>query len=162
MDTIEQARRTTWRVLVVNVVAMWVLIAVSVLTPLWAGRFDGWWRIGPALAAAVCFTWLCIRIMSLILDRRHYPTKQVAVAAVLAVFATGLGGADPFGWGFVALCWLGVATLEIPKRAVRLRQAGTFVLCLGLSTLPWQTGTLGVRAALTGMDVDPAGWQSLT
>ncbi|MEV5894577.1 sensor histidine kinase [Nonomuraea fuscirosea] len=161
MDTIEQARRTTWKVLVVNVVAMWVLIAISILAPLWAGRFDGWWRIGPALVAAVCFTWLCTRIMSLILDRRHYPTKQVAVAAVLAVVATGLGGADPFGWGFVALCWLGIATLEIPKRAVRLLQAGTFVLCLGLSTLPWQTGTLGVRAALTGVDVEPSSWQSL-
>ncbi|MEQ4718735.1 histidine kinase [Nonomuraea sp. B19D2] len=147
MDAIQRARRITWKVLISNFVVMWLLIAMATSLMLVEGRLH-WWRAVPALIAAICFTWLCPRILNEILDRRRYPTRQVVVAAVLAVVAAVVGGADPLGWGFVLLCWLGVATLKVPKGTSWSMAAGTWVAGVALGGLAMVTGT-----SLMGLDL---------
>ncbi|KAB8197245.1 sensor histidine kinase [Nonomuraea phyllanthi] len=130
MDEIQRARRITWRVLVSGLVVMWLSIVTASVVAIGEGSFS-WWRAVPAALLALGFTWLCPRVVNAILDRR-YPTRQVAVAAVLALGAAGLGGAEPFGWGFVLMCWLSVATLEVSKRTAVLLAAGAWVAGVGL------------------------------
>ncbi|WP_433438639.1 sensor histidine kinase [Nonomuraea sp. CA-141351] len=147
MDEITRARRLTWKVLISNFVVMWLLIAMTTAIMFAEGRLQ-WWRVVPALIAAICFTWYCSRILNEILDHRRYPTRQVVVAAVLALVTAVLGGADPFGWGFVLMCWLGVATLEIPRRRSWSMAAGAWAVGIALGGLTLATGT-----PVMGMDL---------
>ncbi|TDE56887.1 sensor histidine kinase [Nonomuraea mesophila] len=136
MDLIKRARRLTWVMIGSGVLTMWVLIAVWSVNAHAEGVLS-WWRAGPALLATVGFTWLYLRMADTILDRR-YPTRQVVVAAVLALAAAGAGGADPIGWGFVLVAWLGVAMLGVSVRTLVLQVAGTWVagVTLALVTVP--------------------------
>ncbi|MEV0618053.1 histidine kinase [Nonomuraea sp. NPDC050404] len=147
MNEIERARRTTWQVLVSGFVALWVLIAVSVMT---AAQKDllVWWRVVPALVTAIAFTWLCLRIIDALLNRR-YPTRWMVVAAVLAVITAGLGGADAVGWGWAIVCWLSLATLEVPRHRAYLIAAGTWLVGSALFPLGWETGLAAVGFDLT-------------
>ncbi|MFB4281031.1 sensor histidine kinase [Nonomuraea sp. MTCD27] len=151
MDSVERARRTTWKILVFNFVAMWLLILMMTMAVVGEGKLN-WWRAAPAFVAAVCFTWLSLRAIDAVLDRR-YPTRQVVVAAVFAVVAAGLGGAQPFGWGWVLVCWLSIASLEIPRRTVALLQVGTWVAGVSLSALG---GEAGVSAWSLDLSADQA------
>ncbi|MEV0234307.1 histidine kinase [Nonomuraea sp. NPDC050786] len=140
MDEIARARRLTWKVLVSNFVVMWLLVALASAISIVEGGFQ-WWRAVPALIAAICFTWCCARLLDEMLDHRRYPTRQVVVAAILALVTAVAGGADPFSWGFALMCWLGVATLEVPKRTSWLLAAGAWAVGVALSGLSLATGT---------------------
>jgi two-component system sensor histidine kinase DesK len=133
MDTIEQARAITKRVLGFAFLASWILIGLAVLSALADGQFVGW-RVALGAVAAAGFTWVAWQVVDELLDRR-YPTRKVGMAAVLAVLAAALGGAEPVGWGFLLLCWLSIAVLEIPKRWSYVVAAGTWVTGVGLSAL---------------------------
>ncbi|GAA3218101.1 sensor histidine kinase [Nonomuraea helvata] len=147
MDDIQRARRLTWKVLISNFLVMWLFIAMATALSIGDGRFQ-WWRAVPAVIAAICFTWCCVRLLDEMLDHRRYPTRQVAVAGVLALVAAVAGGADPFGWGFVLMCWLGVATLEVPKRTSWWMAAGAWAAGVVLGGLSLATGT-----AVMGFDM---------
>ncbi|WP_052422432.1 sensor histidine kinase [Nonomuraea candida] len=133
MNEIERARRITWLVLVSGFVALWTLIATTIGVALRNGPVD-WWRVAPALAAAAGFTWLSLRIVSAVLDRR-YPTRQVVVAAVLALVTAGLGGADAIGFGWAIVCWVSIATLQMPWRRAYLIGAGAWAAGVALYVL---------------------------
>ncbi|MDP4504739.1 sensor histidine kinase [Nonomuraea turcica] len=145
MDEIARARRLTWVTLVLGLALMWFLIAAGVLAGVGEGKLQ-WWRLVPALIATVCFTWLGRRIIDAVLDRR-YPTEEVVWAAVLALIAAGVGGADPFGFGFAPMCWLYLATLGVSRRTVLLQSLGTLVACVAL-------GMLGVATGVSVMALD--------
>ncbi|TMR21770.1 sensor histidine kinase [Nonomuraea turkmeniaca] len=149
MDEIARARRLTWVTLIFGLAITWFLIGVGILAGVAEGRLL-WWRLVPALIATVCFTWLSRRIIDAILDRR-YPTKRMVWAAVLALIAAGLGGADPFGFGFVPMCWLYLATLGVSRRTAVLQSLGVFVATVGLGMLGVATG-----ASVMAIDVSPA------
>lgn len=144
MNEIERARHITRKVLISGFFALWVVIAINVAVGLRVGLID-WWRTAPALVAAIGFTWLSLRIINAVLDRRHPTRQMVVVAAVLALLVAGLGGADALSWGWVIVCWLSIATLEIPRRTARLIAAGTWLAGTALSTLGW-----GVSVAAAG------------
>ncbi|MFF4616604.1 sensor histidine kinase [Nonomuraea jabiensis] len=130
MDAIKRARRLTWKVLLSNFVAVWLLVIMTSVVAFGEGLLQ-WWRAVPALIALICFTWLCPRIISAALDRR-YLTREVVLAGVLAVVAAALGGGEPFGWGFVLVCWLGLATLQVRRRTVWLLAVGTWAAGVGI------------------------------
>ncbi|MGW0805005.1 sensor histidine kinase [Nonomuraea sp. NPDC002799] len=138
MNPIERARRLTWKLLVSIVVMMWVCVLASGAMAYGDGR-PQWWRFGLALIVTAAFTERCLRMINALLDRR-YPTGNVVMTAVLAVLAAALGGAEPVGFGFVLMCWLSLATLEVPKRTAHLLAAGTFVVAMALCGLPVVTG----------------------
>ncbi len=129
---------------------MWLLIAMGTAIGISAGKLQTW-RVVLALIAVLAFSGLSVRIVSAVLDSR-YPTRQVVVAGVLAVVAAGMGGAEPFSWGFVLMCWLSVATLGVSRRTAFLQALGTFVASVGL-------GLLGVLAGLSvsAIDLTPLG-----
>ncbi|MFG6199252.1 sensor histidine kinase [Nonomuraea sp. JJY05] len=141
MDAINRARRLTWKVLLSNFVAMWLLVILTSVVAFGEGRLQ-WWRAVPAVIALICFTWLCPRIISAALDRR-YLIREVVLAGFFAVVAAVLGGGEPFGWGFVLVCWLGLATLQVPRRTVYLVAVGTWAAGVGI----------GVTAAALGAAV---------
>jgi two-component system sensor histidine kinase DesK len=151
MNEIERARRYTWHVLISGIAATWVVIAISVGLRLEDGQLD-WRRIALALIAAIGFTSLCPRIIRAVLDRR-YPTRLVAVAAVLALTAAVVGGAAPTAWGFVLVAWLSIATLHIPRRASLMVAVGTWLTCVGVSTLTWQDNLFAGGMDLTFQEV---------
>ncbi|MEO3791071.1 histidine kinase [Nonomuraea sp. B10E15] len=141
MDPIRRARRLTWVMITSGLLTMWVLIVASSVAAHVEGTFS-WWRAVPALIAAGGLTWLYPRMADAILDRR-YPTRQVVVAAVLALVAAGAGGADPAGWGFVLVAWLGIAMLGVSIRTLVLQMLGT-----------WAAGvTLGLAPGAMALDV---------
>ncbi|MBF8191006.1 hypothetical protein ITP53_35925 [Nonomuraea sp. K274] len=144
MDPLKRARRFTGLLLVSSIALMWFLIASALVTALREDELN-WWRTVPALIAAIGFTWLCPLIFDAVLDRR-YPTRQVVVAAVLALLAAGLGGADPIGWGFLLSSWLALATLGVRRRTAVLQAVGTWVAGVGL-------GGLSLASGWTVMDV---------
>ncbi|TMR88101.1 sensor histidine kinase [Nonomuraea basaltis] len=152
MDEIRRARRHTWVALVSVIAVMWVCISLVSAIELGEGRLQ-WWRFVPALIAAAGFTWLCTRLINAMLDRR-YPTRQVVVAAALAVVTAGMGGAEPFGWGWALIAWLSIATLWISRRRVMVLAFGTFAAGMALGALSLATGAgivtidLGVTEAL--------------
>ncbi|MGP3954559.1 sensor histidine kinase [Nonomuraea sp. 3N208] len=150
MDELARARRLTWVTLILGLAVMWFLIAIGVLAGVGEGKLP-WWRLVPALLATVGFTWLGRHVIDAVLDRR-YPTEQVVGAAVLALIAAGVGGADPFGFGFVPMCWLYLATLGVSRRTVILQSLGTLVACVALGMLGVATG-----ASVMAIDVPPAG-----
>jgi two-component system sensor histidine kinase DesK len=139
MDEIRRARRYTWVALFSCIVVMWLSIAIVSFAQLTEGTLQ-WWRVVPALIATVCFTWLGMRLISAMLDRR-YLTRQVVVAAVLAVVAAGMGGAEPFGWGVALVTWLSIATLWISRRKVVVLALGTFAVGMALAMLSVVTGS---------------------
>lgn len=125
--------------LAVVFVMMWLMFALACLIAFADDRLY-WWSVGPALVAAAGLTWVGVRLIAPAMDRRH-PTKQVVVAAVLAVVAAGMGGAEPFGWGFALVAWLSIATLNVSKRTAVLLSVGTGVVAVGLAMLGLATGT---------------------
>jgi two-component system sensor histidine kinase DesK len=143
MDEIRRARRHTWVALALAPVMMWAFIAVVSVVEFGEGRLQ-WWRFVPALIAAAGFTWLSIRLISAVLDRR-YPTRQVVVAAVLAVVTAAAGGAEPLGWGFALVAWLSVATLWVSRPRMLMLAFGTFAVGTALGMLSFATGA-GVLA----------------
>ncbi|MFC7589180.1 sensor histidine kinase [Nonomuraea antimicrobica] len=147
MDTIERARRITWKVLLSGFAVMWLLILMTIAVAAGEGRLV-WWRVAPALLAAIGFTWLCRDVVKAVLDRRR-PTWQVVGAAVVALSAAGLGGADSFGWGFALVCWLSVATLEVSRRTALALQAGTWAAGVALSSLGREVGLTSTAFELT-------------
>ncbi|MER6942721.1 histidine kinase [Nonomuraea sp. NPDC000554] len=136
MDAIKRARRLTRGVLNSVLVAMWVCVVVSTGFMLAQGH---WVRVAPALIAAICFTWLYLRITNAILERRH-ATRDVVVAGALAVFAAAVGGADPIGWGFMLMVWLSIATVGVSRRTAVLLTLATFAVAVALSALSLFTG----------------------
>lgn len=138
MDEIGRARRHTWVALALSLVMTWVFVAVVSMIEFREGRLE-WWRFVPALIAMVGFTWLCARLINPMLDR-HYPTRQVVAAAVLAVVGAGAGGAEPFGWGFALVAWLSIATLWISRRMMLVLAFGTFAAGMALGMLSVATG----------------------
>ncbi|NBE97446.1 sensor histidine kinase [Nonomuraea sp. KC401] len=143
MDPIKRARRLTWVMIGSGVLMMWVLIAVRSVEAHVEGVLS-WWRAGPALLAAAGLTWFCLRMADAILDRR-YPTRQVVVAAVLALVAAGAGGADPIGWGFVLTAWLSVAMLGVSTRTLVLQMAATWVVGVALALVTAPAGMFADR-----------------
>ncbi|MEU0564357.1 histidine kinase [Nonomuraea sp. NPDC005983] len=140
MDAIKRARRLTRGVLNSILVAMWICVVISTGLRLAQGQAH-WVRVAPALIAAICFTWLYLRITNAILERRH-ATRDVVVAGALAVFAAAVGGADPIGWGFVVMVWLSIATVQVSRRAAVALTLGTFAVTVALSALSlFTTGT---------------------
>lgn len=150
MDEIQRARRVTWIVLFSGFAVMFFLIALGTVAGSSTGKLP-WWRLVPALIAVTAFTVVCLRITGVVLDRR-YPTRLVAVAAVLAVIAAAVTGAEPFSWGFVLMCWLSIATLGVSRRTAVLQALGTFAVGVGLNAL-------GVAAGMSvvAIDLTPAG-----
>ncbi|TDD44504.1 sensor histidine kinase [Nonomuraea terrae] len=144
MESLKRARRLTWMMLAAVFALMWLLIAVACLAA-FAGDRLSWWSVGPALAAAAGLTWVGLRLITRVMDRR-YPTRQVVLAAVLAVVAAGVGGAEPTGWGYALVAWLSIATLHVPKRIAVLISAGTGVVAIGLAMLSLATGRSGMDA----------------
>ncbi|MGI5283423.1 sensor histidine kinase [Nonomuraea polychroma] len=149
MDEIQRARRLTWATLILGLAIMWVLIGIGVVIGTGEGTLP-WWRLVPALIASVAFTWLSQHIIDAILDRR-YPTRQMVVTAVLALIAAGVGGADPFSFGFVPMCWLYLATLGVSRRTAVVQSIGTLAVSVGLAMLGVATGTS------IAIDMPPAG-----
>ncbi|MGW4962790.1 sensor histidine kinase [Nonomuraea sp. NPDC004186] len=147
MDAIKRARRLTWKVLLSNFVAVWLLVIMASVVAFGEGRLQ-WWRAVPAVIALICFTWLCPRIISAALDRR-YPTREVVLAGVFAVVAAALGGGEPFGWGFVLVCWLGLATLQVPRRTVYLLAAGTWAAGVGIGVPALALGAASMGSELS-------------
>ncbi|MFI6737988.1 sensor histidine kinase [Nonomuraea sp. NPDC050451] len=146
MDAIKRARRLTWKVLLSNFVAVWLLVIMTSVVAFGEGRLQ-WWRAVPAVIALISFTWLCPRIISAALDRR-YRTREVVLAGVFAVVAAVLGGGEPFGWGFVLVCWLGLATLQVSRRTVYLLAVATWAAGVGIGVT---VAALG--AAVMGSDL---------
>ncbi|MGV9380831.1 sensor histidine kinase [Nonomuraea sp. NPDC003707] len=151
MDAIKRARRLTWKVLLSNFVAVWLLVILTSVVAFGEGRLQ-WWRAVPAVIALICFTWLCPRIISAALDRR-YPVREVVLAGGFAVVAAALGGGEPFGWGFVLVCWLGLATLQVPRRTVYLLAVGTWAVGVGIGV---SAVALGAAIMGTGLSVGQA------
>ncbi|MER6002358.1 histidine kinase [Nonomuraea angiospora] len=151
MDAIKRARRLTWKVLLSNFVAVWLLVILTSVVAFGEGRLQ-WWRAVPAVIALICFTWFCPRIISAALDRR-YPTREVGLAGGFAVVAAALGGGEPFGWGFVLVCWLGLATLQVPRRTVYLLAVGTWAVGVGIGV---SAVALGTAIMGTGLSVGQA------
>ncbi|MGW0197918.1 sensor histidine kinase [Nonomuraea sp. NPDC003201] len=147
MDAIKRARRLTWKVLLSNFVAVWLLVIMASVVAFGEGRLQ-WWRAVPAVIALICFTWLCPRIISAALDRR-YPTREVVLAGVFAVVAAALGGGEPFGWGFVLVCWLGLATLQVPRRTVYLVAVGTWAAGVGIGVPALALGAASMGSELS-------------
>ncbi|MEV4011763.1 histidine kinase [Nonomuraea angiospora] len=151
MDAIKRARRLTWKVLLSNFVAVWLLVIVTSVLAFGEGRLQ-WWRAVPAVIALICFTWLCPRIISAALDRR-YLTREVVLAGLFAVVAAVLGGGEPFGWGFALVCWLGLATLQVPRRTVYLLAVGTWAVGVGIGV---PAAALGASVMGSGLSVGEA------
>ncbi|MGN9838543.1 sensor histidine kinase [Nonomuraea sp. H19] len=149
MDAIERARRLTWKMLLTNFIAMWFCLVLGSVVGIGEGKLS-WWRLVLALIAAVSFTWLCIRMISAVLDRR-YPARQLAVAAALALIGAGLGGAEPFGWGWLLMGWLSIATLDVPRRTALIQTIATFVAAVALGMLGVATGTSVMVIDVTGV-----------
>ncbi|MFI9841286.1 sensor histidine kinase [Nonomuraea sp. NPDC051941] len=147
MDAIKRARRLTWKVLLSNFVAVWLLVIMASVVAFGEGRLQ-WWRAVPAVIALICFTWLCPRIITAALDRR-YPTREVVLAGVFAVVAAALGGGEPFGWGFVLVCWLGLATLQVPRRTVYLVAVGTWAAGVGIGVPALALGAASMGSELS-------------
>ncbi|MEU6778541.1 histidine kinase [Nonomuraea angiospora] len=147
MDAIKRARRLTWKVLLSNFVAVWLLVIIASVVAFGEGRLQ-WWRAVPAVIALICFTWLCPRIITAALDRR-YPLREMVLAGVFAVVAAVLGGGEPFGWGFVLVCWLGLATLQVPRRTVYLLAVGTWAAGVGIGVPAVALGATSLGANLS-------------
>ncbi|MEU7853624.1 histidine kinase [Nonomuraea sp. NPDC049141] len=134
MDAIKRARRISLCVLNAAVVMMWFAIAMTVV-----GGTASWLRVVPALIASIGFTWFFLRITRAVLERR-YPTREVAAAGALALFAAALGGGDPFGWGFALLAWASVATIGVRAWTAVGMAVGTFVAGAGLGAIAVLSG----------------------
>ncbi|MFI7126614.1 sensor histidine kinase [Nonomuraea sp. NPDC050153] len=147
MDAITRARRLTWKVLLSNFVAMWLLVVLTSVVAFGDGSLQ-WWRAVPALIAAICFTWISPRIIHGALERR-YLIREVVLAGAFAVVAAALGGGEPFGWGMVLACWLSLATLQVPRRTVVLLAAGTWVVGVGISVSAVALGAAGTSLDLS-------------
>ncbi|MCK2221698.1 histidine kinase [Actinomadura sp. ATCC 31491] len=147
MDEIQRARRITWITLVGGLVLSWALLVLGSVVLLGQERLP-WWRAAPALVAAVGFTWLAWRAIAAVMDGR-YARREVAASAVLAVLGAFAGGGDPFGWGFLIMAWLYVATLRVTKRTAVLQSAGAWAVAVG-------TGVLGVATGIGATDLSPA------
>ncbi|SDJ61117.1 sensor histidine kinase [Nonomuraea jiangxiensis] len=143
MDPIKRARRFTWIMLLSSLVIMWVLIVLTIAIAIGEGRIS-WWRTAAALVAAILFTWLALRMLTSLLDRR-YPTRLVVGTAVLALVVAVLGGGSPFSWGFTLMVWLTLAVLEVRRRTVVLIAVGTWVVSVGVSALYLVDGSSPVR-----------------
>ncbi|HEX4814046.1 MAG TPA: sensor histidine kinase [Nonomuraea sp.] len=139
MDTIQRARRLTRMMLISGFVVMWAIVGFGSVIALGEGKL-AWWRLVPAVAATAWFTGLARPICGAIVDGR-YPTRQMTLAAVLALVAAVSGGAEPIGWGFVLVGWLSVATLGVSRRTAVLQAVGTVVVAVGLGMIGLATGT---------------------
>lgn len=133
MDAIRRARRISLCVLNFVIVMTWIGTALATLGGLASGTV-AWLRIVPAMIALIVFTWLFLRITRAVLERR-YLTREVVAAGALAVLAAALGGADPFGWGFLLLAWVSVALIGIRAWAAVGLAAGTAVVGTGLGAV---------------------------
>ncbi|MEW9547556.1 sensor histidine kinase [Nonomuraea sp. NPDC050783] len=139
MNELQRARRVTWIILLSGLVLMWILLALDSVTLIRAGGFP-WWRAVPASAAALGFTWVAWRAIDALIAGR-YPLREVVATAALAMAGAVAGGGNPFGWGFMLMTWLTVATLRVSKRTAVLQAAGTFVAAVGIGVLGVVTGT---------------------
>ncbi|WP_143022018.1 sensor histidine kinase [Nonomuraea maritima] len=147
MESLARARRLTRTMLLLWFPVMWVVIAIGVVVAVAADRFS-WWSTGLAAMAAAGLTWIAVGLVTELLGRR-YPVRQMAVAAVLAVVAAAVGGAEPLGWGFTLMAWLGLATIHVSRRTAFLIAAATGVTAVGLAGLSVALGT-SLMAAESG------------
>ncbi|MEV4393598.1 sensor histidine kinase [Nonomuraea sp. NPDC049607] len=139
MDAITRARRSTRRMLNSTLAIMWIFLVASAVFGLGAGSV-GWPRLVPATVAALAFTWLFVRVVASVLERR-YPTREIVWTGALAFLAAVLGGADPMGWGFVPMVWLSVAVIGLPSRRALALGVATCAVCIGLGALAVLGGT---------------------
>ncbi|MEV0594223.1 sensor histidine kinase [Nonomuraea cavernae] len=128
MDAIKRARLLSKWVLLSLLGMMWLCLALALLTEVAMGTAQ-WLRVAPALVATVCFSRLYLRIVDALLDSR-YASRQIMVAGALALFATVVGGGNPFGWGFTLMVWLSVATVGISGRRAVALSAATFAVAV--------------------------------
>ncbi|NUT09915.1 MAG: sensor histidine kinase [Nonomuraea sp.] len=144
MDAIKRARRLARRMLNSTLVVMWIFLIMSTGFSVGSGTLS-WLRVVPATVAALGFTWLYVRVVASVMERR-YPTREVVWAGVLAFVSASAGGADPFGWGFVPMVWMSVAVIGLPARRALALGAATCAACTGLGVL----GLLGGTGLLAG------------
>ncbi|NUR90994.1 MAG: sensor histidine kinase [Nonomuraea sp.] len=139
MDAIERARRLARRMLNSTLVVMWIFLIMSTSFSV-AGGTLAWLRVVPATVAALGFTWLYVRIVASVMERR-YPTREVVWAGALAFAAAVAGGADPIGWGFVPMIWLSVAVIGLPGRGALALGVATCLACVGLGAVELLAGS---------------------
>ncbi|MGW4406220.1 sensor histidine kinase [Nonomuraea sp. NPDC004702] len=139
MDAITRARRLARGMLNSTLVIMWLIVIMATVFSLGSGA-AGWPRLLLATIAALAFTWLYVRVVAAVMERR-YPTREVVWTGALAFLAAVLGGADPMGWGFVPMVWLSVVVIGLPARRALALGAATCAACVGLGVLSMLTGT---------------------
>ncbi|WP_327087016.1 histidine kinase [Nonomuraea sp. NBC_01738] len=124
---------------------MWLVVVTVSLAAVGVDRAT-WPRIAGALLLTVGFTWFYARLVEAVLVRR-YALREVVVAGVLAFAAAGVGGAEPFGWGFVPLTWLAIAVVGVRRRTMVIQCAVTSAVVIGMSAV-W--AALGANPVLAG------------
>lgn len=108
-------------------------------------------RVLFAAIGLLVFSWLYVRIIRAVLDRRYARREVVAAAAVSLAIAVA-GGVQMAGWGLAPLLWLSVAVLGVSRRVAFLFGAGTALVLTPLAILTVSTG----RDPAFPMDGDPA------
>ncbi|MFI6919149.1 sensor histidine kinase [Nonomuraea spiralis] len=139
MDAITRARRLARRMLNSTLVVMWIFLVMSTVFGLGAGTAT-WPRAALATVAALGFTWIYVRVVASVMERR-YPTREVVWSGALAFLSALLGGADPMGWGFVPMVWVSVAVIGLPGRRALALGTATCAACVGLGALSVLGGT---------------------
>ncbi|GAA0942884.1 sensor histidine kinase [Nonomuraea longicatena] len=135
MDDLEHARARTWLIVGLPLALGGVLPALMILRNV-VHPLLPWWRLGVAAVALVVFTWLGVRVSRALVEGGPYPLREASVSGVLAAVAGGVGGAEPYGWGFVPLAWLAVASGGVRRWVAVVQAAGTAVFLIG-SALFW-------------------------
>ncbi|MFC4114812.1 sensor histidine kinase [Nonomuraea zeae] len=137
MDPVKRARLLTRALLNLALVVMWSLVATRLAVS--AGEGAAYWLTSLALIAAVCFTWLYVRIVNAVIERR-YPTREMVWAGALAFLSAAAGGGDPIGWGLVPVTWLSIAVVGTTRRTAVLLSVAAFAGCVGLGALGLAAG----------------------
>ncbi|GAA3580955.1 hypothetical protein GCM10022419_073050 [Nonomuraea rosea] len=142
MDPVKRARLLTRALLNSALLVMWFLVAAWFVIVI--GEGEVYWPLGAlALIAAGCFTWLYVRIVNAVIERR-YPTREMVWAGALAFLAAGAGGGEPIGTGLVPVVWASIAVVGTSRRTAVLLSASTFAGCVGVGALGLATGTAAI------------------
>lgn len=120
MDEMRRARRLTRLMLnspLVFVALALVLGGMSGSPVLWV----------PLVVIGGLFFWLYLRITNAIFER-PYPRREVVAAGVVAVAGVVVGGAEPFGWGALIVCWAAVSVIGVSGRTALVMGLGSYAV----------------------------------
>ncbi|GLX00067.1 histidine kinase [Microtetraspora sp. NBRC 16547] len=156
-DGLGRARKVVRWTLIGTLIVAWFLVVLMTIGGL-GTEVSKWYRVLPALAGLVVFSWLFVRMTGAILSHRPF-RREIVVSGVLSVALMVVGGAQMTGWGFVPLAWLSIAAVGVSRKVAVLLGAGTAVVVTPLAVVatlagndpafPGDTSTTGLVVGVT-------------